>query len=180
MSIGIQNDESSEGGIRGILRKYPAVIIGVIAVLVIVALWYSMGAMAKQGQAAFFTNDDGKTMYSDAFTQAPPFTSGGKEISIVIAISCDGGKTLKPGWLVRYTPDQQKTVNAMLKSGNIGMMPRGQVKAPVGGEWLSNGDIPSVNSIKEFTAAQAAAKKANEITSPKCPDGSDPMIMLPE
>lgn len=180
MSIGIQNDESSEGGVRGILRKYPAVIIGVIVVLVGIALWYSMGAMAKQGQGAFFTTDDGASYFPADFSQAPPFTHSGKEAVQVVLISCDEGKTTKVGWLVRYTGENHKRADAIIKSGNIGMMPDSEVKAPGTGEWVSSGQAAGVTNMKDFTAAQAAAKKSKEIINPKCPDGKGFMIMLPE
>ncbi len=180
MSIGIQDDEASESGVRGILRKYPAVILGVIVVLVGVALWFSVGSMAKQGQAAFFTSDDGNTFFSDDFHGAPPFISGGKEVVQAVVISCDQGKTKKVGWLVRYTGENKKRADAIIKSGNIGMMPDAEVKAPGTGEWVSSGNVAGVTNMKDFTAAQAAAKKAKDIINPNCPDSEGFMIMLPE
>jgi hypothetical protein len=180
MAVGIQDEDSEDSGIRGILRKYPAVILGGIAVLVLVALWYSMGSMAKQGQGAFFTVDDGATFFADDFREAPPFMSGGKEAVQAVVISCDQGKTKKVGWLVRYVGDNKKRADAIIKSGNIGMMPDAEVKAPGTGEWVSSGNVAGVANMKEFEKAQAAAKKANEIVNPKCPDGKGFMIMLPE
>jgi hypothetical protein len=185
MSIG-EAQNAEEGGIRALLQKNTPLVLGVLVVAIGAALWYSLGSMGKAENLAWFTTDDGKTYFADEFTQVAPFTSGGKEHLQVVVLSCDGGKTKKVGWLVRYPGEAKSRADNILKAGG-GMLTGDEVKMPGDTEWLGDLDVNALantmgraNNAQAFAKAQERAKKAQEIKTQKCPDGTFPVIVSPE
>lgn len=184
--MAIRNDTAEEGGIRALLQKNTPIVLGVLAVAVLVALWYSLGSLRRPANMAWFTTDDGKTFFAAEFTEVAPFTRGGREWLQVVVISCDGGKTRQVGWLVRYPPEAKKRADALLRSGG-GMLTGEEVKLPGDTEWFGEVDLNALaggmggaRTAEAFARAQARAKRAQEIKTQTCPDGSSPVIVSPE
>lgn len=184
--MAITNETQEEGGIRALLQKNTPIVLGVLAVLILVALWWSLGSMSRPANQAWFTTDDGKTFFAGEFKEVAPFTRGGKEWLQAVVISCDGGKTKQVGWLVRFPPEAKARADAILKAGG-GMLTGDEVKLPGDPEWFGDLDVNALaggmggaRNAQAFAQAQERAKRAHEIKTQKCPDGTFPVIVSPE
>jgi hypothetical protein len=69
-------------GIREQLNKHPSIAMGGAIVVIVVALFLvfrTFKTQIKPLSEAYFTDDDGKSFYSDSVTNIPPYDHNGKE-----------------------------------------------------------------------------------------------------
>jgi hypothetical protein len=123
----------------------------VIAVALAVYLFFrAVSPQAGFASKAFFSTDDGATVFVDSADRIAPFDHDGKPAYRATMFSTDGGKTSFVAYLERYTPDgksRMETALQDLKSGKIKMQPIAnpgdiEVKLPgAGNPWVnkSNG-----------------------------------------
>lgn len=82
---------------------------GVVAVVLFAAavggIWYSMSPKSvSKPTKAYFTDDDGKTLFADSVDKITPFDHGGKEAVRAYVYTCDGGKTQFVAYLEKMPP----------------------------------------------------------------------------
>jgi hypothetical protein len=149
-------------GIRETLNKNPAVASGVVIGLIVLVLtliiwWSSSGGPTTadaEDQKAFFTNDDGKTWFTDSAAKIPPFQKDGKDAVLAHVYSCDG----KPfvAFMRRFTPDAKKKLEAANSNKSKPQMAVAdvvqfngiEVKAPGGKEWYKQSDERAVKVMQ--------------------------------
>ena len=123
--------------------------------------------------SAYFTTDDGQTIFVESTDNLPPFDHDGLPASRVWMYSCDEGKTKFPGFLERYTPQAKARIESGIKDFNSGKsqtMPKvtpsdTEVKKPgPGNHWVSRANF----------------EEAQKITTIQCPNGGgSPEVQLP-
>src|SRR5690242_16978179 len=108
------NEGSAKVGIRETTNQHPAIATAVIAVLILGALGVGVWQFATSSNASgptagdkllFFSDDDGKTWFTDDRTKLAPFDHNGKKAYQAMVFTCDGGKTKFVAYLMRYTPE---------------------------------------------------------------------------
>jgi hypothetical protein len=163
--------------IREAIAKRPALSTAVALIFLIGALFYvvrsTLHSPSPSAMGAYFTTDEGQTVFTDTVDHFPPFDHGGQLASEVWMFSCDGGKTKFPGFLERYTPQAKarlETALADFKSGKSHIPPApgpadSEVKKPgPGNPWVS----------------RANYQEAQKITTVQCPaGGGSPEVQLP-
>jgi hypothetical protein len=112
---------------------------------------------------AYFTDDDGKTWFSDSATLVPPIDHDGKTAIFAEIYSYDGGSKQFCAYLEKYTPDAKRRLEASIAEAVKNGQPPGSaalfqdrwfmqsaimVKAPGAGDdkWLSEVD-PTAASV---------------------------------
>jgi hypothetical protein len=160
-------------GIRQKINENPgittAATAGIIAVAIGVIVWQGCGGTGggdtiAVATKAFYTIDDGKTLFVDDINKIPPYQKDGKTAVKANVFSCDDGKNRFVGYLEMYTPQDK----AMLEKA-AQQQPGGQpvylpytgqalVKKPGVGKWIPL----SPNTTQEYAA----------VVQVKCPDGS--------
>jgi hypothetical protein len=113
---------------------------------------------------AFFTTDDGVTLFADDAQNIPPFQKDGKTACLAHVFTCDSGKTKFVLYLERYTPSAKELIEADRAKGvkrdalyyRDALRDRAEVKPPRTGEsgWVNRED-----------------EKSWKVTEAKCPDG---------
>src|SRR5687767_159039 len=149
---------------RAVKLSLAAVLILGAAVLMI---WRARGPApdAAPGSRKFLSVDDGKTWFLDTSSETAPVVRDGNTAYEVVLITCDGGKTKWPGYLLRYTPAGKRLlvqVREQMKAGRPPeLMPQLQmeteIKRPGARDWVRMSDAARYNS----TIAAAS----------KCPHG---------
>jgi hypothetical protein len=86
-----------------------------LAVLVIIlfVMWYDASrpnALTRRLTLSWYTDDDGKTWFSDKKSLSPPFDHNGKTAVRAYLFSCDGGKTEFVAYLERYSSDAKQAI----------------------------------------------------------------------
>lgn len=102
--------------LRDTLNERPQIVtaatIGIIVIAVIAIVWQltpsGPGLGGSRGGQAFYTTDDGATLFADDIARIPPFEHGGGQAVRAIVFSCDGRKTRFVGYLERFRPDVAK------------------------------------------------------------------------
>jgi hypothetical protein len=107
----------------------------------------------------YFTTDNGKTTIILSTDQFAPFMQNGQTANMIIMYSCDGGKTVFPGYLQRYTPAAKARLEselADLKSGktanplNFGPADSEIKKCDDASPWVSNSNFAAATKIKDI------------------------------
>lgn len=151
-------------GIRDSFNKRPAlgITLGVAALALAGLLAWRAGAGAG-GVAhyrAFYSDDDGKTWFTDDFTRFPPFDHIGKMAYRAQVFRAGAGHPFV-GYLECYPPDVQARLTAACTSTNAMLIAVQSasdsvlVKKPGGATWIS-----------------PTSRAYQEIVTPKSPDGS--------
>jgi hypothetical protein len=163
-------------GFREAINERPrTVAVVVVAILIafgVLSYYLMSGGGASGGvgnpDKAFFSVDDGKTWFPDDVKNVPPYMKDGKEAVRAYVYKCPDGKEFV-AWLERYTPSAKKAVEAINNKTGRGdiLMPVDamaplEVKAPGKGKWINQ-----------------AMQDAAIITTPKCPGGGSPQIVVP-
>jgi hypothetical protein len=163
--------------IREAIEKKPAV--SIVASLVIIAgtIFFiarnNLSGPPTASSSAYYTTDEGHTTFVDGLNRIPPFDHDGKLAYRVWMFTCDGGQTLFPGYLERYTPSARARLEAAMTkdtSDNGRSFPAGvgpsdtEVKKPgEGNPWVSRSNLA----------------EASKVTRVSCPSGGDPEIVMP-
>ena len=144
--------------VRETLNKNPALAAGVTVVAIAVAGWFVYASVVGPGKVeapkkAFYTIDDGKTLFEDAAGKLVPFTKDGQEAVLARVITCDDGKTRTVSYLQKFTDNHVQQVLAGKKPapGPFTTL----VKKPGEGEW-----VPMVGPL------------GGPIANPQCPKGA--------
>ena len=141
--------------------------LGAAAILLaVIFLWPTLFAGAPHASMpsrVYFSDDDGKTFFTDDSSNIPPFDHGGKQALQAAVFEC-GGKQFV-GYLIRFDNGAKAALEAMPEEDRKGSNPKAllirqtgeMVKKPGNSHWVAlKGDEP-----------------AGQIVSPVCPDGSD-------
>ena len=166
-------------GLREQINEKPAVafaMAGALSVLAFMVVWLTFlrTPAGPQGPTtAYFSDDDGATWFVDKISNIPPFDHNGKEAVKVWLYRCGTGQPFVQR-LEKYTPEQKKRVEALLKNpSRESTAPgvRGLIKKPGEKIWreLNNRDSASIDLY-------------TKLTTPVCPGGSGdtPTLVLPE
>jgi hypothetical protein len=140
-------------GLRKILNEKPILVIAIMVVAVVIVGYLAYrqmpeGASTSGGsEYAYFTSDDGKTLFTGQSTDVPPIQKDGKEAVKAYVFVSDGKEMV--GFLERFTPDAKATlerVNAARATGKplqenaqtlMFVMTSGrQVKKPGDKDWV--------------------------------------------
>lgn len=162
-------------GVRETLNKKPGLVtgltIGIVAVVAVVLFVQNRKPHAGAPTRAFFTTDDGATLFDDSADQVAPFDHDGRQAVQARVFSCDGGKTRFVGFLER-TPDKAKAAAAPAappQQGGRDLRPiLSVIRAP---------NAPSAKWVPKNSPEGAAITGAI-----KCPDGGDaqPVEVFPK
>ena len=161
-------------GVRESLNQRPWITVGGSAVLIVLAL-VAITWEIHQGDSgspvparAFYSDDDGKTYFADGLDKVPPYLdSAGKTAVQAMVYQC-GEATPFVGYLLRFTDQTKKGIEAgTIPRGRGGMTGGIEVKRPGNKNWL------------RFDPARR--QPFDQITSIACPGGSadHPHILMP-
>lgn len=134
-------------------------------------IWFETRPKLPEGPPrAYYTTDDGKTLFADDAERLPPFDHGGKQAVRAHVFSCDGGKARFVGYLERLPEEAITTLHAE------GQDPQKMDDDDIAGRfgWAAKrpGDKEWVNSIKDA----AAYKRVTNVT---CPEGHQVVAVSP-
>jgi hypothetical protein len=105
-------------GIREKLRDKPSLAIMCAAVFVVLAVGIAIYTHWPDKQPnplhAYYSDDDGKTWFTDSIYQVPPFDHNGKPAVFAQIYTYDDGKKQFCGYLSRYTPEAKQRLDAAL------------------------------------------------------------------
>lgn len=161
---------------RTFVKKRPSLALAAAAVMIIgavVAIVLQARDFGPSGPGkAFFTTDDGQTLFVERATRLPPFDKDGKQAVRAHVFECGGKRVV--GYLSAYRPEALKVieeataakaahkpppnVQALAAVGTVGLM----VKRP-GGPWVSQADAVTATAVRVF----------------RCPDGGTPEEIEP-
>jgi hypothetical protein len=105
--------------LRETINKNPglstAVLLGMAAAAIALIVWQLRGGNdgATLGRMAYYTDDDGKTFFTDDVHRIAPFTRPNSSRESVRAHVYRCTTTSKPfvGWMEKYTPEAQQEIN---------------------------------------------------------------------
>ncbi len=180
-------------GIRESLNKNPQITTGITAGIIVLALLVIVyqifgggggGSSAASAQRYFTTDTSSeaaalKARFLDDYNKVPPFMKDGKEAVLMMAYSCDGGKTEKVAYFSKYTKaakDRIEAANAKAaEAAKAGKMPPPELTMMIGMDG-SEQEVLLPGQTKWLTGA--AAMKAMTEVNFGCP--SDQVIILPQ
>jgi hypothetical protein len=152
------------------IRNRPAVgyaLAGVMAIASGATLWAALGSSTPSGPTMgsklYFSDDDGKTFFTDDSARIPPYDHNGKRAYQAAVFKC-GAKAPFVGYLITYPDAAKAQLEAISANERRSASPKllgikkdsGLVKRPGDKDWLPlSGDQPK-----------------GDILNPRCPDGS--------
>jgi hypothetical protein len=144
-----------------------AIIAAVLLLSIVLVIYRVTGSGAGVGKA-YYTDDDGQSLFADSASRLPPFQRDGREAVRAVVLTCDGGHGRFIGWLEKYTPEAQAAyerqgADSSPSRAMMGPMASGVlVKKPGDSLWVSQQD-----------------PRYLRIVGIVCPDGSIPERVLP-
>jgi hypothetical protein len=170
-------------GIRESLNQNPRVVTGVTVAIIVVVLAFiiwsnrsggdGVSGSGGAGGGAFFSNDDGKSWFTDDAKKVPPFQKDGKDAYRVFVFKCPDGKKFV-SHLERYTPEAKKRLEAVLASSDANT-----VQDPMMLESIQMGGV-EVKSPGRGTWIKQSDDRAAAVVVPKCPGGGVPEPVWPD
>lgn len=141
--------------IRENINKHPVLKIGLsvafAAVAVVYVAYQLAGSAAPPKPMAFYTDDDGASLFSDELEKIPPFDHNGRTAVRAFVFTCDEGQHR----FVQYLQKYSDPVKQQMESGHLrNEVMLALIKRPGPGDWIAESD-----------------PKAARITERKCPDG---------
>jgi hypothetical protein len=146
-----------------------AILAGLVSII-----WQAKNASGGGGGTAYFTIDDGQTVFTDKITRMAPFQKDGKEAVRAHVFMCGGKQVV--GYMERYTPDALQALEEAKASRGSGKPPPNvaklasmgtsglELKKPGEAKWVSGADGARVGKIRGF----------------RCADGSTPNEVDPQ
>ena len=116
---------------------------------------------------AYFTVDDGQTWFADGIERIPPFEHQGQQAVRVHLFTCDGGKTVFPVYLERYTAEGQAAMEKLREAEARGEMDVSLYDHIERGQEVKRALDPDAPWVKMMNF-----ERSGEIMTPRCPDGS--------
>ena len=158
-------------GLRKFMNDNPLLAAGglLAAIVICIVAVRLSGSGDSKSEQMYFSSDNGASWYKGAARPAP-FTSGGKEVDEAVIFSCSDGKEFI-GYLRKYDQKYHAAVEAALSSKTGGRLPPCDVKKPNGTEWVAQGDSNPLANMPGAPPMSDAARKYEEITQVKCPEG---------
>lgn len=161
-------------GIRETLNKNPAISIGVLAgVILLAVIWIFMSLrdepMGPMITKAYYTIDDGATFFEDEYDKLAPFQKDGKEAVRAHVFDCNGKRFV--GFMEKLTPAAKAELEKM-GSGDRDRIVRARIEVEQGGRLFKK---PKGNNWIPSSSPQASAV----MEPPKC-DGAVAHEVLPE
>jgi hypothetical protein len=150
--------------IREFMNKNPMIATvgaGVVVLVGIVAIVMQMIPRgAPTGAAptgAYYTDDDGKTFFTDDASNIPPYDHGGKQaVSAFVFKDVNGGDPFVL-YMMEYSPNLKAKLESLMSSGGQSAVndyfennnPAGVwVKKPGDEKWLTNGSKAGLDAVK--------------------------------
>ena len=156
-------------------RKSLAVVLATVMIVgAAIAIYVQARDFGPGGPGkAFFTTDDGKTLFVDSIMKLPPFDKDGKQAVRAHVFECNGERVV--GYLSCYRPEALQALaeakaakaagkpppnpQALAAVGTMGLL----VKKPGNFPWVSQADAATATAVRVF----------------RCPDGSTPEELEP-
>jgi len=159
---------------RGVAMNFGEIVDGhrriavtvIVAAMLAIAAWAWRASAVSSGQStksrkAFYTVDDGQTVFVESGQLIPPFDWQGKTAYRAAVFSCDGGKTRFVGYLERYTPAAKKRLelaNPPASSSSSAIPTPGVVTAETeikkpgpGNPWVSRANFAKAAKVAQVT-----------------------------
>ena len=143
--------------VRDLVNSHPLITMVVAGLLCIGAILYATRQPAAPPAPglppqAFFTVDDGKTVFSDDLAKLPPFDHDGQTAVRAMVMTTDGGQHRWTAYLLKYSDDLKRQVDAdggkldPLKMQGMIVTER-LVKKPGAAKWVSTKDFAAYQKI---------------------------------
>jgi hypothetical protein len=163
-------------GIRDTLSKNQPLAIGIISVVIIGAIasivWQAKSTEGKSA-GAYFTVDDGKSLFVDKNTQMAPFTKDGKQAVRAHVFKCGGKEVV--GYLSRLTADSIQVLEEAKAARGTGKPPKNVYKlASIG---TSGTEVKKPGDPNWVTVASPTSGK---IIGFRCPEGGSAQEVFPQ
>lgn len=178
-------------GLRQKLNENPAIAVAGTVVIAVVAAFFGFRLMTSHGfvkpQTAYYTVDDGKTLFADLEELLPPFQHEGKEAVRARVMSCDAGSTKFVAYLEKYT-DAYKAArtdyNDKMKAIAAKAVPQANEKPPTAAELGAaraaapqapdrmRPDNTFVKKPGDTEWVLETSPKGQKVVNQKCPNGS--------
>ena len=142
----------------------------IVVALGIVAWQLSNGGTRSRGEKAFYTVDDGRTMFVEVRSKSVPFEHNGKLAYRVHAWRCEDGSTI----ISHLSRDRnQRPIEG---DGSAASATRDRATFKVAGEQSRLADVEVRDPGSPPDAwFPADSPQGRQITKPTCPDGSMPV-----
>ena len=148
-------------GIRESLNRNPAVVTGATVAIVVIVLvlifWQSRTKTIVPPTKAYFTIDDGQSVFEDDMQKSAPFEHNGAQAVQAHMFSCDNGRTKFVGFLEKQPDKVPQAAGGGQRSGHDPRLFAALVKPPM------NKDAKWVSKLGPDGAAI--------IASVRCPEG---------
>ena len=121
-------------GIRDTINKRPAVAASALVILILGAALYAKSSLSRASHEAdqslaYFTDDDGKSYFADAFDKKSGFDHDGKTAYAAYVFSRDGG-TPFVGYMIRPAPANAPSIVALTAAAKAPEPHPGDAKSP--------------------------------------------------
>jgi len=164
-------------GARALLQQRKSLAAALAAVMIVgaaVAIYVQARDFGPAGPGkAFYTTDDGTSLFVDSVMKLPPFDKDGKRAVRAHVFECGGKRVV--GYLSCYRPEALQALadakaakaagkpppnpQALAAVGTVGLL----VKKPGNYPWVSQADAALATAVRVF----------------RCPDGSTPEELEP-
>jgi hypothetical protein len=123
---------------------------------------------------AWYTDDDGLTVFPDSANKVPPFDHNGKKAYACRVWSCDGGVTKIVPYVLRYKPEAKKALEAAYAEIRAG---KGDPRSIAALENSGAEMKPAKTGDQGWVDARSSAAQAMRV--PDCPDPTKLMMIQP-
>lgn len=168
----------SPAGVREVLNQNQSIVIGFCGLLILIAIGYAVfgtffsGGGDGDGPAAastktWYTDDDGKTLFTDKPDLTTPFPHGSGQAVRAMVFSCDGGKTRFIAYLQRDSERSRTEMARVEADPNLRKNPLARAMARNTGFEVKKPGTPDKDWVSLDKQAEFA--KATKLA---CPDGT--------
>lgn len=165
-------------GLREVAKDRPKTTTAVVGSVLVLCVIWCVYNLLPEGTSnidkAFYTDDDGKTYFTDSSALVPPFDHGGKVAVRAQVFTCSDRNTPFVGYVERYTPEIKRKLDesaSAVKAGKPPMMTMGSPAASGGLEFKKPGET------KWLSASNLDAKQ--KLFKSLCPSGAAVDSVLP-
>jgi hypothetical protein len=135
-------------GIRETIRQNPRAmkaIAGTAIIIAVIGIAITLRSMSQRYETqpppkAFFTIDNGKTLFTDDATLIPPFPHQGEEAVGAVVFTTDGGNHRWVQYLVKCIESNRSRVPPGATVDTLVTLGLGLVKVPGASDWLLPSD----------------------------------------
>jgi hypothetical protein len=152
-------------------NKVAGIVTGVVLLAVAAAIiTYTYWPRGTRGTAsgAFYSNDDGKSYFTDTIYHFPPFQLDGKDVYGAFVFTGNSGKFV--GLLFRFTPQAKKTLEDSYAKTESGAQPLTEFRELLASVMRSGVEYKLPGDNQSWSPAQPHVKS---------PDGGDCFMVMP-